>query len=129
MSLTVLQKGQCWTDAQCGAGSKCENAMGCGCKALCKAADKPGVCSKPSNLGKTCTVGVGAPTIDCGKGNYCKLPVASCKGSGTCAAKPVMCTKEFKQVCGCNSTSYGNKCMARSAGQNIKATGACVAKG
>ncbi len=216
MNTNILGKGQCWTDAQCGKGSKCENAMACGCNAQCKAPDKPGTCSQPVNKcltvkcgddgnpctkeycdpgtgkcmvkvlkagtkcddgnactegdtcqglaalvkcvgkpklcqsadkckagkcnpnsgaceytaipgcggNKTCTLGMGAPTIDCGKGNFCKLTVqGTCMGVGVCTAKPAGCTKQYDPVCGCDAKDYGNPCMSFSAGQNYKSKG------
>ena len=219
MDYTQLPKGKCWTDAQCGQGSKCENAMACGCQAFCKAMDKPGDCSVPvvnpcatvkcgldnnpctddlcdpktgqcihppkatgtacddgnactvkdtcvvaagvaacvpglpmlckpsdachtsacdANSGqcvqtpipgcggnKFCSIGLGAPTIDCGKGNYCKLGVNGCVGVGSCAPIPQICTKELKWVCGCDKNDYSNGCMASAAGQNIMSDGQC----
>lgn len=43
-----LKAGQCWTDAQCAAGSSCTGANICPCGAMCFVADKPGTCSSSS---------------------------------------------------------------------------------
>lgn len=78
------------------------------------------------NGGKQCSIGMGAPTVDCGKGSFCKLNAAGCSGMGACTAVPMGCTKEYKPVCGCNGISYGNMCMADAAAMNIKTTAACA---
>ena len=123
MDTKTLGPGQCWTDAQCN-GDPCVGAQACGCKANCKAMDLPGTCSKPNPT--FCSIGMGAPTMDCGKAGYCKLNVDfGCIGLGNCAPKPEMCISLYKPVCGCNGKTYGNSCTAASAGENAKSDGAC----
>ena len=79
-----------------------------------------------SGGGKSCNVGMGAPSLDCGKGNYCKLPAGSgCQGKGMCSPKPKGCTKQYEPVCACDGKTYGNPCMADSVGVNIKSKGKC----
>ena len=189
MDTKALASGQCWTDAQCD-GVPCVGAQACGCKALCKAMDKPGTCGDPNpcltikcgdgnpctsdscdpatgkcvyspltdgascddgnactgpdacktaagvatcvglpiaDCGlKFCSIGLGAPTMDCGKAGYCKLNAEfGCVGMGQCAPKPEMCIMVYKPVCGCDGKTYGNSCSAASAGKNLKSAGTC----
>jgi hypothetical protein len=67
----------------------------------------------------------------CPKGDYCNYPKAALCGradaTGSCAAQPNgACTKELKQVCGCDGTTYNNPCLAASAGVSVESDGACA---
>jgi hypothetical protein len=107
----------------CPAPKDCET-VACNSKTgQCEATPVPG-CN--GNIGKKCSLGMGAPTIDCGPDAYCELPDgAKCVGFGLCAQKPMICTKEFKETCGCDGQTYGNPCMTKSAGTNVAHDGAC----
>lgn len=65
----------------------------------------------------------------CSADEYCNRPVAAACGifdaPGVCARKPTMCTRDYRPVCGCDATTYGNACEAAAAGVSVKATGAC----
>jgi len=66
---------------------------------------------------------------DCGDGSFCELPAGTCGagGSGRCAEKPEICTREFKPVCGCDNQTYGNDCERQAAGVSLKSEGECPA--
>jgi hypothetical protein len=85
------------------------------------AANGPGeVCG--GIVGKQCTI----------PGQYCKLPQGQCKtvsdAQGTCTARPQVCGKIFKPVCGCNGKTYGNECEASKAGVSVQSAGQCPKK-
>jgi hypothetical protein len=61
----------------------------------------------------------------CKKGMYCAKAVGDCKGKGKCTAEPKCNDFVIKPVCGCNGKTYGNACLAASAGVNVASEGAC----
>lgn len=65
---------------------------------------------------------------DCATGEFCEkteADVCSANATGTCAAKPDACPFHYSPVCGCDGDTYGNSCLARSAGVNIEHEGEC----
>ncbi|MBA2542143.1 MAG: hypothetical protein H0V17_21055 [Deltaproteobacteria bacterium] len=78
-----------------------------------------------------CEVACGARAGDtCSADQYCKFELnAICghaDGQGACAPRPEICTQQFEPVCGCDSQTYSNECMAGAAGVGVLHLGACV---
>jgi Kazal-type serine protease inhibitor-like protein len=65
----------------------------------------------------------------CPASEYCRFPAGGhCganDGGGSCTEKPAVCTDQLSAVCGCDSQTYGNECMAAMAGVGIDHSGAC----
>lgn len=64
----------------------------------------------------------------CPAGQFCDQPGHCGAGdqTGTCAARPEVCTRDYRPVCGCDGKTYGNSCSAHAAGVSVKADGPCA---
>lgn len=87
------------------------------------ALDHQGACALPSTKCWT--------AANCKAGEFCALKAGECLLptfnilQGTCAKKPQACIQLYEPVCGCDLKTYGNACMAASAGVNVATPGEC----
>jgi hypothetical protein len=73
----------------------------------------------------------GPQALACSGDMFCNYEVGEACGAadalGTCEAKPEVCTRDYKPVCGCNGRTYNNRCEASMAGMAVVAEGTCGA--
>jgi hypothetical protein len=80
-----------------------------------------------SNGGGSCA---GVSGRRCLPGEFCDLQPGQCHGfeiAGVCVPQPEVCTRDYRPVCGCNGTTYGNDCMRIAAGVQKARDGECGA--
>jgi len=75
-------------------------------------------------------VGTGCASDDDCEGGYCKFPTGECgfgDAAGKCDVQPDTCPRQLAPVCGCDGSTYGNACAARSLGVSVASAGDCPA--
>ena len=107
----------------CGCDGK---TYGTACDAASQGANvaSTGECAAPS--GQVCGV---SGAKKCSEKEYCAFPLeAQCGAAdqpGKCTVKPDVCTQQLAEVCGCDGATYGNDCVAASAGSSVAYEGKC----
>ena len=112
---------ECRGDA-CPTGSLCE-------RIYCIRAPCPSFCA-PEPVVSACG-SRGLPA--CGEGQFCDWEEGADCGRadrpGSCSATPTVCTREVRPVCGCDGSTYSNRCSAHAAGVSVDYDGACAVAG
>ena len=76
-------------------------------------------------LGAALEPGQCRSALDCELAEACLRPTGSCEAVGSCSARPEVCTRDYRPVCGCDGIEYPNLCVAHGAGASVAHDGGC----
>jgi hypothetical protein len=110
--------GECTSDADCSAGTRCNAADLCLVSCECPMCDVCAGHCVPVSL--TCR-----SNADCSTGYYCAKPAGECAGAGTCQIRGDACLMYWDPVCGCDGNTYSNAGCAAVAGMSVAYRGEC----
>ena len=69
----------------------------------------------------------------CSANEYCSFPDGARCGAGDqtgiCLPRPDLCADIYRPVCGCDGSTYGNRCSAESRGVSVASEGECGGTG
>ena len=86
-----------------------------------------GACATPDTTPEGGLCGTRGASHDCAAGLYCayKPGCGTTDAGGVCSKKPIMCTKIYRPVCGCDGKTYGSPCTAAAEGISTAHDGPC----
>jgi hypothetical protein len=62
---------------------------------------------------------------DCDESSFCLKRPGSCEARGICQVRPMVCTREYEPVCGCDGETHSNRCEAAGSGVSMDERGEC----
>jgi hypothetical protein len=88
-----------------------------------------GACAKPEmpGIAEGGLCGTRGVNGECAARLYCayKADCGATDAGGVCRKKPVVCTKIYAPVCGCDGKTYASACTAAAAGASVAKKGEC----